>query len=166
MRARFARLRVAILVAAAISLVTSRATIAVDAAPAAGADGLIRVRSAYAMDETVARLTAAIAGKGIMLFETVDQARLAADAGIALNPSTLLVFGNPRLGAQFITSNAASGIDWPVRLLVFQDGAGQVWAVYTDFAAIARRHAIADRDAQFRTASGVVASITAAVAAP
>ncbi|MEK6588625.1 MAG: DUF302 domain-containing protein, partial [Chloroflexota bacterium] len=44
--------------------------------------------------------------------------KLAADAGIKLQPSVLLIFGNPPLGTQFITANANAGLDWPVRLLV------------------------------------------------
>jgi len=131
----------------------------------ASADGIVKVRSAYAMDETIARLKRDIAGKGIMFFAEIDQARLAADAGIALRPSTLLVFGNPPLGAQFMTSNPVSGLDWPVRLLVVEDEQGRVWAAYTDFAYIAHRHHIKDREAQFKMASAVVASITSSVAA-
>jgi uncharacterized protein (DUF302 family) len=72
----------------------------------------------------------------------------------------LLTFGNPPLGAQFLTSNPYSGLDWPVRLLVLQDEAGTVWAAYTDFAWIAQRHHIADREQQFAKASSVVESIT------
>ena len=72
-------------------------------------DGLIKVRSAYPMDETIARIKGDIAAKGIQFFMAVDQAKLAADAGIKLRPSTLLVFGNPPLGAQFLTSNPYSG---------------------------------------------------------
>ena len=136
------------------------------AAPAqAGGDGIVRVKSAYAMGETVARLKADVAQKGIMFFAEIDQAALAAKAGIALPPSTLLIFGNPPLGVQFITANADAGIDWPVRLLVHQDETGQVWAVYTDFGYIARRHHIGSRDAAFAMASTVIASITSAVAA-
>ena len=41
--------------------------------------------------------------KGIKFFSEIDQSKLAADAGIKLRPSTLLVFGNPPLGTQFIT---------------------------------------------------------------
>ncbi len=41
-----------------------------------------------------------------------------------------------------------------------QDDNGDVWAVWTDFAWIARRHNIADRVAQFKMATMVVASIT------
>jgi len=128
-------------------------------------DGVVKVRSAYSVDETIARIRKDIADKGIMFFQAIDQAKLAADAGITLRPSTLLVFGNPPLGTQFLTSNPYSGLDWPVRLLVLQDETGAVWAVYTDFAWIARRHHIVDRTQQFAMATGVVESITSTVRA-
>jgi uncharacterized protein (DUF302 family) len=128
-------------------------------------DGVVRVKSAYGVDETIERLKADIAAKGIMFFMAVDQAKLAAAAKIELRPSTLLMFGNPPLGTQFITANPAAGLDWPVRLLVTQDDKGDVWAVYTDFEWIKRRHRITNRDAQFKMASEVIASITSAVKA-
>jgi uncharacterized protein (DUF302 family) len=52
-----------------------------------------------------------------------------------------------------------------VRILVFQDQDGTVWAAYTDFAWIAKRHAITDREAQFKMAEMVVDSITSSVKA-
>lgn len=136
------------------------------AAPArAQDDGVIRVKSAYPMKETIHGIKADIAAKGITYFQDIDQAKLAAKAGIKLRPSTLLIFGNPGLGTQFITAKPEAGLDWPVRLLVTQDEAGQVWAVYTDFKWIAARHGIRDRDEQFATATGVIASITASIRA-
>jgi uncharacterized protein (DUF302 family) len=131
----------------------------------ASADGLIKVRSAYSVEETIARIKKDIADKGILFFQAVDQSKLAAAAGIQLRPSTLLEFGNPPLGAQFLTSNPYSGLDWPVRVLVLQDEVGVVWVAYTDFAWIARRHGIADRQQQFAMASGVVESITSTIKA-
>jgi len=128
-------------------------------------DGLIKVRSAYPMEETIQRIKKDIADKGIMFFSAIDQSQLAAGAGINLRPSTLLIFGNPPLGTQFMTSNPYSGLDWPVRLLVIQDEKGDVWTAYTDFAWIARRHGIQDREQQFKMASGVVDSITSSVRA-
>jgi uncharacterized protein (DUF302 family) len=130
-----------------------------------GADGLIKVKSAYGMDETISRLKKDIADKGIMFFSEVDQAKLASNAGIKLHPSTLLTFGNPPLGTQFITSSPYAGLDWPVRLLVFQNEQGEVWTAYTDFGWIARRHGITDRVEQFSKATGVIDSITASVKA-
>ena len=129
------------------------------AAPAAFEDGVVRVKADYPLPEAIARMKHDIAAKGIMMFSTIDQAKLAGDAGIALRPSTLLVFGNPALGSQFITSKAQAGLDWPVRLLVQEDENGQVWAIYTDFEWIARRHRITDRRPAFEMASKVIASI-------
>ena len=131
---------------------------------AAGDDGIIKVKSAYPIAETIAKLKADIAGKGIKFFDEIDQAKLASDAGIKLRPSTLLVFGNPPLGTQFITAKPDAGLDWPVRLLIFENEHGEVWLAYTDFAWIARRHGINSRNDQFKMATNVIASITSSVA--
>lgn len=133
------------------------------AARADSDDGIVRVKSAVPMAEAITRIKADIAGKGIKFFTQIDQSKLAADAGIKLRPSTLLVFGNPPLGTQFITSNPNAGLDWPVRLLLTQDDNGDVWAVWTDFEWIARRHNIRDRTAQFEMATKVVGSITSTI---
>ena len=151
--------------AGALTLAAAAALPAFAQTAAPSADGLIKVRSAYSMDETISRIRNDIAAKGIMFFQAVDQSKLAANAGIALRPSTLLEFGNPPLGAQFLTSNPYAGLDWPVRVLVLQDDAGVVWAAYTDFAWIAQRHGIADRQPQFAMASSVVESITSTIKA-
>ena len=128
-------------------------------------NGIVRVKSAVPMAEAITRIKADIAAKGIKFFSEIDQSKLAADAGIELRPSTLLVFGNPPLGTQFITSNPDAGLDWPVRLLLTQDDKGDVWAIWTDFEWIARRHNIHDRSAQFKMATSVVNSITSTITA-
>ena len=140
-------------------LVVSVATVA----RADSDDGIVRVKSAVPLAEAISRIKADIAGKGIKFFMEIDQSKLAADAGIKLRPSTLLVFGNPPLGTQFITSNPNAGLDWPVRLLLTQDDNGDVWAVWTDFEWIAKRHNIRDRAAQFEMATSVVGSITSTI---
>ena len=129
----------------------------------AGDDGIVRVKSAVPMAEAITRIKADIASKGIKFFSEIDQSQLAADAGIKLRPSTLLVFGNPPLGTQFITSNPNAGLDWPVRLLLTRDDNGDVWAVWTDFDWIAKRHNIKNRAAQFKMATAVANSITSTI---
>jgi len=131
----------------------------------AGNDGIITVKSAFPIGETIERLKKDIADKGIKFFDEIDQSKLAADAGIKLQPSVLLIFGNPPLGTQFITANANAGLDWPVRLLVYENEKGEVWTAYTDFDWIARRHGIENRNDQFKMASTVINSITSSVKA-
>ena len=138
---------------------------ATSAAVSKAEDGIVKVKSVYSVAETIERLKQDIAAKGILFFSEIDQSKLAANAGVKLRPSTLLMFGNPPLGTLFLTSNPNSGLDWPVRLLVIEDEKGDVYAVYTDFDWIAKRHGIADRKEQFETANKVVASITSSVKA-
>ena len=132
-----------------------------DTPKAIAASGIVKVKSAYGMDETIARIKADIAKKGITFFTAIDQAKLAAAAKIDIGPSVLLIFGNPALGTQFMLRNPEAGIDWPLRILVYRDAAGQVWAEYTDFVWIARRHGIMSDDAPFKMANDVIGSITA-----
>jgi len=146
-----------VLLAFALMLLPSKA------ARAASDDGIVRIKSAYSMPETIKRIKKDVADKGIMFFNEIDQSKLAADAGVTLRPSTLIVFGNPPLGTLFLTSNPSAGLDWPVRVLVYQDEKGDVWVNYTDFMWIAHRHGIMARDDAFKKASEVITSITSTV---
>ncbi len=122
-------------------------------------DGIVRNKSLYCVAETVARVTKDIETKKIKLFSVIDQAMLAKDAGVELLPSTLIIFGNPPLGTLFLTAKAEAGLDWPVRLMVFEDKDKQVWTAYTDFHWIAERHNIQNRQPQFEKATDVIKSI-------
>ena len=155
--------RIASALAAAIILSTvSVAQAQVVPVRAATAADVLTLSSANGFDDTVAKLTTDVAAKGIRHFATIDQAALARGANLPLRRSTLVLFGNPPLGVQFLQSNPLSGLDWPVRMLVTEDAEGKVQVAWTDFDAIARRYTIADRAAQFAMASEVAASIATA----
>lgn len=139
-------------------LVTTAAKAATPVATAP-AEGVIKQKSDYAFDETVTRIKADIATKGIRFFDEIDQTALGASADLPINRSKLLLFGNPPLGVQFLQSNPLAGLDWPVRMLVTQDDAGQVWVSWSDFRFVANRYQLTDRDAQIAMASEVAASI-------
>jgi len=124
--------------------------------------GVVRLRSANSFDETVARLKSDVQAKGIRFFDQIDQTSLGAQADLKLGRSTLLLFGNPPLGVQFLQSNPYSGLDWPVRMLVVEEQDGSVWVAWTDFGFIAGRYGIADKAAQFNMASEVAASVATA----
>lgn len=151
-----------VILLATFGLGSAQLDAAPQAAPAPAAhSGVIRVRSIYSVEETVARIKADVAAKGIKFFSATDQSQLAAETGIALLPSILLQFGNPPLGIQFLTATPYAGLDWPVRMLVFQDETGTVWIAYTDFGYIGKRHHIENRKDQLKMASEVAASIAA-----
>jgi uncharacterized protein (DUF302 family) len=137
---------------------------AATAAAAPSAAGVLRVRSDNGFDETIARLKADVQAKGIRYFDTIDQAALGASADLHIGRSTLVLFGNPPLGVQFLQSNPYAGLDWPVRMLVVEEADGAVYVAWTDFAFVAERYAIDNRGPQFAMASEVAASIATAAA--
>lgn len=128
----------------------------------APADGVIKQRSDYGFDETIVRIKADIATKGIRFFDEIDQTKLGESAKLPINRSTLLLFGNPPLGVQFLQSNPVAGLDWPVRMLVTQDDDGSVWISWTDFHFVAARYQLRDRDPQIKMAGEVAGSIASA----
>ena len=56
-------------------------------------DGIISVKSAYPIGETIELLKKDIADKGIKFFNEIDQSKLAAEAGIKLQPSAIRRLG-------------------------------------------------------------------------
>lgn len=130
--------------------------------PAPQAEGVLRLHSSNGFDETLARLKADVQAKGIRYFDTIDQSGLGASVDLKIGRSTLVIFGNPPLGVQFLQSNPYAGLDWPVRMLVVEEPGGHVYVAWTDFGYIARRYGIIDKTAQFAMASGVAASIATA----
>lgn len=157
------RANLAAMVALTATITSAATTVAAPIRQDVRRDGVVKIASVYPIAETIRRLKADIAGKGITFFHEIDQQALARAAGVDLPPSTLLVFGNPALGSQFVAARPEAGLDWPVRLLVSADRKGRVSLSYTDFRWIARRHGITTRNREFDMASKVIASIADSV---
>ena len=111
------------------------------------ADGLIAIPSRFGAKETMDRLEADIKAKGMTVFARIDHAAGAAEVGLPLRPTELLLFGSARAGTPLMQVNQAIGIDLPLAL-VFQDAAGKVWLAFNDPRWIAQRHKLGgDTDA-------------------
>jgi uncharacterized protein (DUF302 family) len=103
-------------------------------------DGLTTIKSAYSAQETMARLRAAVTAKGMTVFAHIDHAAGAAEAGLPLRPTDLLIFGSPKGGTPVMQSAQTAGIDLPLKALVWQDEAGTTWLTYNTPAWIGERH--------------------------
>lgn len=103
-------------------------------------DGLITIKSNNAPAETMARLKAAVIAKGMMVFAQIDHADAAAKVDMKLRPTELLIFGSPKGGTPVMQAVQTTGIDLPLKALVWQDEAGTTWLSYNDPAWLAARH--------------------------
>lgn len=156
-----AGVRRAFAISALMALATAAPAQAAGSAPSAvaTAQGVLRANSAHSVEETVARIKSAVEAKGIRYFFAIDQKALGDGASLPIRKSTLVLFGNPPLGVQFIQSNPYAGLDWPVRMLVRETEDGTTEMAWTDFAFIGRRYGITGKDAQLKMASEVAALI-------
>jgi uncharacterized protein (DUF302 family) len=109
---------------------------------ASSVDGLMTLRSAFGPEETMTRLVAEIKARGIREFARINHASLAAETGLALLPTELLIFGNPAAGTPLMQSNQAIGLDLPLKALVWQDVNNETWLAYNDINWLAERYGV------------------------
>jgi uncharacterized protein (DUF302 family) len=120
---------------------------------------LITCESPVGPETTMARLVAAVKSRGLTVFARIDHAAGAAQAGMALRPTQLLIFGAPRTGTPLMQAVQTIGIDLPLRMLVWADAEGKTWVSYVDPEALARRHGLGN--GLKTTIAGMAAGIAA-----
>ncbi len=106
------------------------------------ADGLTAVKSPHSAKVTMDKFEALAKEKGLNVFARIDHAAGAAKVGKTLRPTEVLIFGNPQGGTPFMECAQSVGIDLPLKALVWEDAAAQVWVGYNDPAWIAKRHSV------------------------
>ena len=105
-------------------------------------DGLSSHRSASDSKETTDRLIAALNNRGLDIMARIDHAAAAKKVGLALGPTELLIFGNPKAGTPLMQKAQTLGIDLPLKVLVWEDESGATWLSYNDPVWLAQRHGI------------------------
>jgi uncharacterized protein (DUF302 family) len=103
-------------------------------------NGLTSVASSFGPKETMDRLETEIRAQGMAVFARIDHAAGAAEAGLTLRPTELIIFGNARGGTPLMQSVQTVGIDLPLKALVWQDAARKTWISYNEPNWIAQRH--------------------------
>jgi len=92
--------------------------------------GLMTVESRHSAAETLSRLEGEIRAKGMKVFSLIDHAAAAKDVGIAMPPTTVVIFGNPKGGSPNMIKQPTLAIDLPLKALVWQDAGGKVYVTY------------------------------------
>jgi uncharacterized protein (DUF302 family) len=104
--------------------------------------GIIDRPSTHSVDETVRRLEEALRAKGVTLFALVDHDGEAEKAGLKMRPTRLLIFGSPTAGTPVMRAAPSIAIDLPLKILVWEDAQGKVWASYNSPAYLQERHGV------------------------
>ena len=104
--------------------------------------GVITKVSPRSVPDTVARLQELIAGKGMRLFAVIDQRAAAAEVGLSLRETTLVIFGSPAAGTPVMDAVPLAALDMPLKVLLWADGE-QVKVSYYAPQTLGQRHGLA-----------------------
>lgn len=126
---------------------------------------LISKPSPHSVQVTMDRLQTAVEGAGARVAARVDHAAAAKTVGIDLSPNQVLIFGNPNIGSPIFIENPAAGLDLPIRVVVYQDKAGQTIVAYHDPTSLAEGFGLSPEMKSFQMMGGALARLTDAATA-
>jgi uncharacterized protein (DUF302 family) len=109
--------------------------------PRGGSDDQIVVTklSPWSVADTVVRLTAVVAARGLKVFAVIDHSDEARRVGLALRDTKLFIVGSPKVTTPMIEAAPLAALDLPLRVIVWQDG-HQTKVSYPSPAEVARRY--------------------------
>ena len=109
-------------------------------------EGLTSIRSRFGPKETMDRLQEEIRAQGMTVFARIDHAAGAAEVGLTLRPTELIIFGNARGGTPLMQAVQTVGIDLPLKALVWEDAGGKTWLSYNEPGWIVQRHSVGNAE--------------------
>ena len=128
------------------------------------ADGLINVASIHSVTDTANKLEKVLSSKGMTIFKRIKHSEGAKKVGVDLNPTELIIFGNPKVGSPLMKCTQSVAIDLPQKALIWQDDDNKVWISYNDPAYLKQRHNIQGCEEVLKKVSGALSKLTAAAA--
>ncbi len=127
-----------------------------------GASGITAQESNADVATTVERLTTALEAKGMKVFATIDHAAGAQSIGDELRPTTVVIFGNPKVGTGMMKCAQSAGIDLPMKALIWEAEDGKTWLGYNAPDYLATRHGMKGCDGLLEKVSGALANFAKA----
>jgi uncharacterized protein (DUF302 family) len=106
------------------------------------ATGIVTVASTHTGTETLERLQTRIRELGLTLFSCIDFSGDAGRAGLAMQFSQLVIFGNPKAGTPLMQRVPTSALDLPLKVLVWDDANGRTWLSFNSTDYLGQRHGL------------------------
>lgn len=103
-------------------------------------DGFIKIKSSNSVAVTTDKLSNILTQKGMSIFATIDHQKGAEAAGLELRPTTLVIFGNPKVGTKLMQCDQKIGYTLPLKLLIWQDEKGVTWIGYREPSTLTERY--------------------------
>jgi len=115
--------------------------------------------SPRSVEDTIARLTAIVDDRGLMLFGVIDHSGAAADVGLDLRDTKVVIFGSPVAGTPVMAAAPLAALDLPLKVLVWTNGV-QTNVSYTSTDELASRYGLTEELAdRLRAIDGITDAV-------
>ena len=124
-------------------------------------EGIITKSSDLTFEETYSNLKTTLNEiAAISIMAELDHQKNAESVGLELNPTRIIIFGNPNLGTPLMQQEQSIGLDLPQKMLVWENEEGEVFVSYNDPFFIAERHDITENEEILTKISGALENIS------
>nr|WP_075321401.1 DUF302 domain-containing protein [Histophilus somni] len=82
--------------------------------------------SKYNFDQTITVLTDTLTKKGMTIFAKIDHQKAAKDAGLTMQPATVIIYGAPKVGTPLMVKDPSLALQLPLKVLVTEAEQGEV----------------------------------------
>lgn len=114
----------------------------------------------HSFSDTIETVLSLIKEKGFTIFARIDHAGAAKEQGLSLRPTELMIFGNPKTGTLLMQDQQTSGIDLPVKILIWEDESGKVWLSWNTMNKLKSKHHLSEKSNEIlQKIEGVVSGI-------
>lgn len=103
---------------------------------------IIIKKSGCSVDKTVQNLKQILRKKGLGIFAIINHQANAKMVGMKLEKSKMLIFGNPKMGTALMQQDITTGLDLPLRILVYKENDGTVKMAYRDGTWLSTKHVL------------------------
>lgn len=106
--------------------------------------GIVDVPSNHSVDQTMEKLKGILESKSVTIFALIDHSGEAERVGLKMPPTKLLIFGSPKAGTPVTQAAPSIAIDFPLKILIWEDGQRKVWVSYDSLEYLQERHGVPD----------------------
>ncbi|MDK2818095.1 MAG: DUF302 domain-containing protein [Spirochaetota bacterium] len=92
------------------------------------AQEVIEEKLTISVEVAVKKLEKTLLSKGLVIFAKIDHQKGAKEVKLEMKPSVIVIFGNPLVGTTLMNNNMAWSYELPLKIAIYEDVLGQVWA--------------------------------------
>jgi uncharacterized protein (DUF302 family) len=128
-------------------------------------EGIITVESNRDFERTYSSLETAISSnENLQIFAQVDHKVAAVSVGMELRSTKVIIFGDPNLETPIMQNSQTIGLDFPQKMLVWEDQDGIVKISYNDPLYLQQRHGISENEPQLEQIATILENLANAAA--